>query len=209
MTITLYGAPMTSASRVHWALEELAVPYEKSIVDLSKGAHKQPEFLKINPNGQVPALTDGDVTLFESAAIISYLGDKYGVAKGLWFAPGTADHAHAIQWMVWSGVSLTGALNRMLLNTSERIPEDARNAKAAAAGKESLHNYLNVLDGHLEGKHFIQSEKFTLVDVIVGTVVGYAAMVGADLSTHKNVAAWLKGINDRPARALSLSAKWA
>lgn len=208
MAITLYGAPMTSATRVHWALEELGIKYEKSLVDLSKGEHKTPAFLKINPNGQVPALVDDGLALFESVAIIMHLGDKYGVEKGLWFAHGTAEHSLATQWSVWVGTTFTGALSRVIQNTSERVPEEARNSKSAELGHASLNNALKVLDGQLEGKHYLLGDKFSLVDVIVGSAVGYAAFFKVDLSVYKNVAAWLKGINDRPGRAVSLANSW-
>ena len=80
MAITFYYQPMSSAARVHWALEELGIPYEKVKVDLHAGDQKKPDFLKVNPHGKVPALVDGDARLFESAAIILHLGDKYGEA---------------------------------------------------------------------------------------------------------------------------------
>jgi glutathione S-transferase len=208
MSITLFGAPYTSASRVHWALEELKISYEKSLVDLSKGQHKSEEFLKINPNGVVPALVDDGLTLFESVAIIVHLGEKYGVEKGLWFASKTPEHSLAMQWTIWSGVTLGGALSRFIQNTSERVAAEARNAQSAELGRASMHQALKVLDGQLSGKQFILGERFTLLDVIVGSVVGYAAMVGIELSQHAHVAAWVARINDRPARAVSLAPKW-
>jgi hypothetical protein len=59
MTMTFYYAPMSSATRVHWAIEELGVPYEKVKLDLKAGEHKTPEFLKLNPNGTITALSAG------------------------------------------------------------------------------------------------------------------------------------------------------
>jgi glutathione S-transferase len=72
----LYYARQTRASRARWMLEEIGEPYELVRLDLSKGEHKRPEYLKIHPHGAVPALVDGETSMFESAAICAYLADK-------------------------------------------------------------------------------------------------------------------------------------
>src|SRR5215475_4977513 len=120
MSLTFYYSPMTSATRIHWALEELGIPYEKVKLDLKAGAQRKPEFLKLNPNGKVPTIVDDGVPMFESAAILIHLGDKYGVAKKLWPAPGTPDHMRALAWTVWSTVTLGAHIFRIMMNTSER-----------------------------------------------------------------------------------------
>ena len=107
MSITFYYAPATSATRVHWALEELGISYQKVRLDLAKGEQKSPEFLELNPNGKVPALVDDGTPMFESLAIIIHLGEKYGVAKSLWPAPGSAQSAEALMWAVWGTVTVT------------------------------------------------------------------------------------------------------
>lgn len=95
--IKVYGVPMSRAMRVLWALEEVGTPYELVSTHFLTDAHA-PEFLTINPNGRIPAMQDGDVTLFESLAINLYLARKYGPA--LW--PKTvADEGRAYQWSLW------------------------------------------------------------------------------------------------------------
>ena len=74
--IKLYGIRQSRAMRSLWALEELGVPYENVPINFATDA-KKPEYLKINPNGRIPALVDGDVALFESMAINLYLAKKY------------------------------------------------------------------------------------------------------------------------------------
>lgn len=64
--IKLYGSPKSSAGRCVWTLEEIGVPYELIGVNMQAKEHKSPEFLAINPNGKIPAMVDGDLTLFES-----------------------------------------------------------------------------------------------------------------------------------------------
>jgi glutathione S-transferase len=73
----LYFAPRTRAVRPRWLLEELGVPYELVKLDPSKQENKTPAFLALHPFGEIPVLVDGDVTLFESAAICLYLADRF------------------------------------------------------------------------------------------------------------------------------------
>jgi len=75
--LTLYYSPQSRAIRPRWLLEEIGVPYELKRLNLQAGEQKKPGYLKINPNGTVPALVDGDLALFESAAICQYLADKF------------------------------------------------------------------------------------------------------------------------------------
>ncbi len=95
--LEIYGTPRSRATRVTWALEELAVEYRYHPVDLLKGEGQKPEFRKLNPSGKVPVLVDGDLVLSESAAICAYLGDKFP-ESGLVPRPGTADRAKYDQW---------------------------------------------------------------------------------------------------------------
>ena len=84
MSIRLYGWPRSTASRVHWALEELGVKYEFVTLDRKKGENRTPEYLAINPTGKVPGLVDGGQAYFESTAITLHLGETYGAERGLW-----------------------------------------------------------------------------------------------------------------------------
>jgi glutathione S-transferase len=96
--IKLYGVPGSRAMRALWMLEELGVPYENVPVDFVSGT-KQAEFKRLNPNGHIPVLEDGDLVLFESLAINLYLARKYD--KGLW--PTTVENeGRAYQWSLWA-----------------------------------------------------------------------------------------------------------
>ncbi len=81
MAITLYHHPMSRAANVVWMLEEVGVDYDLRFVDIRKGAQKAPELVALNPMGKLPILTDGDVTVTESAAIGLYLADRYALGK--------------------------------------------------------------------------------------------------------------------------------
>src|SRR5689334_2706159 len=106
MTIKLYSWPMSSGTRISWALEELALPYAYEQLDAKKQEQRSAAMLAVNPHGKVPALVDGDLRLFESGAILLYLGSRYGAAKGLWPAAAGQKQADAVCWTVWSMTEL-------------------------------------------------------------------------------------------------------
>ena len=121
MSLTFYYAPMTSATRIHWALEELGVPYEKVKLDLAVNDQKKPEYLALNPNGKVPTLVVDGVPMFEALAINLWLGDRFGVEKKLWPAIDDPARPQAMAWSVWAYVTLGAALHGLSLTGSERF----------------------------------------------------------------------------------------
>jgi len=110
MTITLHYYPSNASFAPHIALEELGVPFELATVERDRGAHKSPEYLKLNPNGLIPVLVDGDLVLYETAAILMHLADTHADAR---LAPpvGTPERAEFYKWLVW----LTNTLQPLLI----------------------------------------------------------------------------------------------
>src|SRR5262245_6206158 len=114
--ITLYGSGVSRWVRPYWLLQELDVPFEPKLVSVRKGEHRSPEFLAVNPFGKLPALVDGDLTLIESAAICTYLGDKYA-EKALIPKTGTRARALHDQWVSFAITELEQPLWRIARNT--------------------------------------------------------------------------------------------
>jgi glutathione S-transferase len=198
MSLTFYYAPMSSATRIHWALEELGVPYEKVKVDLAAGDQRKPEFLALNPNGKVPLLVEDGVPIYESLAILIHLGEKYGVEKGLFPAAGP-DRAVALRWMTWAGVTLTDAISRIIRN-SDRYPAEQRNEAAREQAKKDLVELWGIVDKELAGKEYLVGGKFSFADLAVAGYVMVTGRFGADISGLKNVAAWsARSAMQRPA----------
>ena len=107
--ITLHYYPGNANLTPHMLLEELGVPFELVLVDRVNGAHKSAEFLKLNPNGRIPVLVDGDLVLFETAAICLHLVDTHADAH---LAPplATPERAHFYKWLIWSSNTLHAML---------------------------------------------------------------------------------------------------
>ena len=204
MSLTFYYAPHSSATRVHWALEELGIPYDKVKIDLQAGEQRRPEFIAINPNGKVPALVVDGTPMFESLAILLYLGERYGVDKGLWPRSGTPEHAEALTWTVWGTVTAAGTLWRIFYNTSEWCPAESHNAVQAELARKEFAEELTILNARLEGSDYLLGDHFSLVDLSNASMLGWAAvMLQLDFSVYPNVAAWLGRCTARPASAVA------
>ena len=203
MSLVFYYAPMSTAVVSHWILEELGIPYEKVKLDISKGETKQPDFVKLNPNGAVPTIVHDGAPVFESAAITIYLGETFGADKGLFPAPGP-QRGQALSWIVWANATLGGAINRHQLAASERIPAEQRNAKAAEVARAELERLFGVLDGALAGKQWLVGDGFSLVDAHVAAFVAYAGFVGFDTKPWASLDAWRTRATSRPAYATAM-----
>lgn len=107
--IQLHYYPSTASMIPHILLEEIGLPYERVLVDRSIGAHKAPEYVKLNPNGLIPVLTDGDLVLYETAAIVLHLCDTHPQSR-LVPQVGTVERAHFYKWLVWCTNTLQAAL---------------------------------------------------------------------------------------------------
>jgi glutathione S-transferase len=193
--ITLYGSPKSSAGRCYWTLEEAGVPYELKEVDMKNKEHKSPEFLKINPMGKIPALVDGDVTLFESMAINFYIADTY---KKELLGSTNGERGLVHQWSFWATSELQGPIIDIFIQ-KVFVPEDKRDNNIIENSLKKLPNLLTVLDSALSGKKYLVGEQFTVADINTASVVSICPMIGVDLSPYSNLTEWLGAISDRPA----------
>ena len=206
MSITFYYAPMSSATRVFWALEELGLPYEKVKVDLAAGDQKKPAFLAVNPHGKVPALVIDGVPMFESLAMLIFLGERFGVARNLWLPHDHPEYPAALAWMTWGTVSFSTNVFRYLLNTSGRFPKEAQNAAAAEASQRDVHANLAALEQHLAGREYVVADRFTLVDLSIAGFIPFATRSGvADMSAYPNLGAWTGRCTARPDLAVAMA----
>jgi glutathione S-transferase len=193
--IKLYGIAQSRAARSLWMLEELGVPYENVPVSFM-GDVQKPEYLKINPNGHIPALEDDGLVLFESLAINLHLARKYG--KGFW-PQSLDDQSRAIQWSIWAMTEAEPPVMKVLMNRVF-MPAEKRDEKEAKLGEEALRKPVRVLEGALAGRPYLLGDAFTVADLNVHGVLGWAPTLGkVSFSDTPNVEGWLKRCADRPA----------
>jgi glutathione S-transferase len=168
---------------------------ELALVDLFNGEHKTPEFLKLNPNGKVPVLEDGDFALWESTAIMQYLSGE----STLW--PATKARYDIIRWQVWAvghwgppiGKVVFERLVKKVVGAGE--PDEAK----VAEGLEEFQQFASVLDGCLEGREWLVGDGITLADYSVAANLTYAPAVGIEIEPFSNISRWYDAIQERDA----------
>ena len=188
--IQLHYYPSTAAMAPHILLRELGVPFELLLVDRTQNAQKMTAYLKLNPNGLIPVLTDGDLILYEAAAICLHLCDTHPAA-GLAPALGTAERAHFYKWLMW----LTNTLQATLITYfyPERLVNAGNDSgvlqvKAQAEIKVGL--LLDQLDAELAKQALSRPEPWLLG-------ANYSAV---DIYTMM-LCRWTRNFESKPARA--------
>ena len=192
----LYYSPQGRAVRPRWLLEEIGEPYE--LVRLTLGTdNKTPAYLKINPNGTVPTLVDGDLVLFESAAICQHLADRHPEKR---LAPplGTPARGLYYQWIHYAMSGLEPPLVTIFLHTINK-PEAERIPVLVTEARAQLRTVLGVVEQALAGRPFILGDQLTTADVLVGSTLVWAQMMSLLGDDRPATAAYLTRLASRPA----------
>jgi len=188
--IHFYGAPMSSAGRTHWMLEEVGVPYEYHRVNVRDPA-AMAEFVKVNPGGKIPYLIDGDVRLAESAAINFYLAETY---KPELLPRDPIARVQALQWSFWALTNLQPESLKVMHGMM--APTDQRDDDAVKTSKERCQRLLDTLEAQLDT--YLVGGTLSVADINAGSVVNLALRVNAATAGPKT-AAWIEGLRARPA----------
>jgi glutathione S-transferase len=184
--------------KVLWLCDEIGLPYIRE--DFGRGFQptSTPEFLRLNPTGQVPVVIDGDTVLRESNAIIRYLASRH--RADTLFPADPAGRARIEQWMDWVAYDVTHALRGAFLGGQLREPP-WNNPWFIAQGKADLTGLMDLLDGHLrETGPYVVGGAFTLADIPIGLVVNRWFMIdGLDRPPFPGLAAYYDLLGERPA----------
>jgi glutathione S-transferase len=167
-TITFYHNPMSRGRIAHWMLEEAGAPYEVELLDFTKGEHKRPAFLAVNPMGKVPAIVHRGVVVTESAAICAYLADAFPAA-GL--APALDDPRRGayLRWLFFGA----GCVEPALIDKMFARPAPDR---PGTLGYGSYSGVLGVLEGAVAPGPFLLGERFSAADVYVASAIAWGMM---------------------------------
>jgi glutathione S-transferase len=193
--ITVWGRRNSAnVQKVLWALEELDVPYARENVGGSFGGNRDPDFIAMNPMGLVPVIRDGDVTMFESNAIVRYLAARFrsGVLR-------PADHrglAMAEQWMEWQQQAFAPHVGVIFANTVRALPE-ARNAAALAAAERQAAEALRIADSWLARHDWFAGSAFSFGDIVMGALLWRYMGLGCSKPEMPHVLDWLEALEGR------------
>ena len=167
----LYEYGPSRSIRVRWVMEELGIPIESVTVNLGKGEHRSPEFLKINPAGKLPVLVDGELVLTESAAIVVHLAEKYPEKRLIPADP--AGRAEFFRWLFFIVTELEQPLWRMTRHTS-LYPEDKRLPAEIALAREDFAPTAQVMEDHMQGREFVVGDHVTAADFVLAYTLDWA-----------------------------------
>ena len=190
-----YFAPNSRAVRTVWLLEEISRTYELERFTLGQREMRGPEYTRINPNGRVPTLVDGDVTISESTAIAQYLGAKY--APHLIRGPDHPDFALYLQWLHYAEGMIMPPINNYVVETI-LLPPERRNPEMAARALKVLNRTLDAAEVHMAGREYIAGD-FTVADTITGHAIIMSRRLGADFGALANLSAYADRLEARPA----------
>ncbi|KAF4993906.1 hypothetical protein FGRMN_6153 [Fusarium graminum] len=199
--ITLYTTNTPNGIKASILLEELNLDYKVEAVDITKNTQKEDWFLKINPNGRIPALTDTlngkEIRVFESGAILEYLVDRYDKDHKLSYPHGSAEHWEVTSWLMWQMGGL-GPMQGQANHFKRYAPEKI---------EYGINRYTNetrrlyrTLDTHLaqQSSGYVVGDRVTVADISIWGWVASAKWAGVDLSEFPNLEKWLYRLLERP-----------
>jgi glutathione S-transferase len=194
----LYWAPRSRSFSALWLLEETGQPYERVLIDITKGAQKTPEYRAINPMGKVPALQDADATLAEAAAICAYVAERYPQSK---LAPPVGDPLRAkyLYWLFFS----PGCVEPAMVQLATRIEMNP-----VSAGWGDAQRVLDVLDAALVTGPWLLGDTFSAADIAIGSGLNFAVRLFKMAPSRPSFERYLDACAARPAfqRAGALAA---
>jgi glutathione S-transferase len=186
--LKVYGWKSSSnVQKVLWCLGELGLEHDLVGKGGPFGGHKEPEYLKLNPNGLLPTIDDDGVVLWESNAIVRYLAAKHGQG-GLW-PTDLAERAGADRWMDWQQTVIRDAITPVFLGMVRKKPHE-RDMAAIGAARDRLAAALRILDAHLAAQPYVAGPRFTMGDIPLGIHVWRWYAMDIKREDFPNLKAW-------------------
>jgi glutathione S-transferase len=201
MSLKIYGIAASRAARPLWVAQELGLAYEHVPTHYAEGATRTAEFLRINPNGHIPVVDDDGVIVWESMACALYLAQRFKAADGTSLAGQTpGEQADVLRWTFWAVTECEKDALTVLMHTVA-MPPDRRKPELAQEAASRLQVPLKVMEAHLaSGRPYLAGDRFTVADVCVASVLGWAQPMPDLFEDKPHTAQWLKRCLSRPAQ---------
>ena len=194
--IKLYLTPNTRAGRIAWILEELNMEYELEILPFTKEGLKSPEHRARHALGRVPVIEDGDISIFESGAIIQYILDRYD-NKGLKPEIDSNEYPYYLQWFHYCEGMVMPPMNQIVVQTV-LLPEDRRDEKVLNQATNLLSKALTPVNEFLENRDYLIGD-FSAADCMLGHSCFMANRFGTVSNDMQNIKRYISNIESRPA----------
>ena len=195
--MTVWGRRSSSnVQKVLWALKEANVDFERHTVGGNFGGTDTKEYRKMNPNGLVPVVKDGTLTLFESNAIMRYIARKYGA--GTIRPRGHRAFALADQWVDWVGTTFGPQVNVIFFN-KVRNPPEQYDAHAVARAEKGCIEVIKIVERGLGRKQWLAGRHFSYADIPMGILFWRYKSLDIKHAKTKNLDRWMEQLKERPA----------
>jgi glutathione S-transferase len=197
----LHYFPGNASITPHLLLRELGLPFELKYVDRAAGAHKSAEYLKLNPNGLIPVLVDGDLVLYETAAILLHLVDTHPDA-GLAPVVGTAERAMFYKWLIWLANSVQAMMPHYFYSDRMVAPGNAAASLEVKAQAETrLNAMFDQIDAQLasHGGPWLLGERFSALDPYTFMLCRWSRGFARPARSLLHIAPFLERMLARPA----------
>lgn len=195
--LTLWGGGTVRTFRAHWMLHELGLDYEPRLIGSRTGETQSEEFRRLNPKEKIPVLVDDALVLSESAAIVTYLADRYGAGTGLTPEPRTEARAHYDEWTSFILMELdahTLYVMRRHRDLADLYGEAPAAIEAAIAG---FQKQVAVAERALADGNHLVGEQFTGVDILLTSCLDWA--VAYQVGIPERLDAYRRHHQQRPA----------
>ena len=204
--ITLWGGATARTLRPHWMLHELGTPYEAKLIGPRTGETQTAEFQALNVKGKIPVLVDDDLVLTESAAIVTYLGDRYGPDTGLVPLPYTTERARYNEWLAYVQMELDAHTLYVVRKHQDLANLYGEAPAAITTAIEGFGKLLGFAEQRLAAHDYLVGEQFTGADLMLATCLIWAHLYKLDVPTV--LSEYRERITDREAyrRANELNA---
>ncbi|RKP45203.1 glutathione S-transferase family protein [Trinickia fusca] len=191
-------ANSANVQKVLWCCDELGLPFERIDAGLQFGRVNDPDYRALNPNGQVPTLVDGTYVLWESNSILRYLAMQYGASSSLYPAE-PKQRASVDRWLDWTLTMLAPA-ERPVFITLVRTPAEKRDHAALEANLVTLTARWKLLDTYLQGRFYVEGDKFTIADIVLGTFARrWFGLEGVERAPMPSLERWYQRVAQRAA----------
>lgn len=201
----LWGVGTARTLRAHWMLRELGLEYETRPIGSRTGETTTAEFTQLNPRQKIPLLQDGEITLAESAAIVTYLAQVYGQPAGLIPPPLTAQRAAYFEWCFFIMTELDAHTLYVIRKHTNLVAIYGEAPAAVRAAREGFAKQVQVADETVtERGPFVLGASFTGADILLTTCLGWAERLEVPLSA--TLRGYLERATARPAYRLAYAA---
>lgn len=200
----LWGVGTSRTIRAHWALTELGLEYETRPILPRTGETQTAEYTAINPRQKIPALQDGDFTLTESAAIITYLSDRYGTPDNHLFPTDPLARARCVEWCCFIVAEIDATALYVVRRHGDLAHIYGEAPIAIQTALAYFERQMKAVERALaDGRPYLMGDRFTAADILLSSCVTWAARVQAPL--HRDVSAYNERVTARPAYRAALA----